>query len=277
MNVATSTSSVTNLTDDQFDRVSKIINEIAGIVLHKAKIQLVSSRLVKRLNALNFDDFESYIAFVEGNQGGDERTEFVNAITTNLTSFFREKHHFDDLSQQLGCLKSQPSSRVRVWSAGCSTGEEPYSISITAIRAGIEPRKNDFRVLATDLDTRVLETAKTGIYSRDKIIKNDTSEVLRYFSPAGSDKYEIRDHIKNIITFNQLNLHTKWPINGKFNAIFCRNVMIYFSTEDKVKLVERFVDALAPGGTLYLGHSEALLGAIPALEPMGQTIFRKRS
>ncbi|MEL6476596.1 MAG: protein-glutamate O-methyltransferase [Pseudomonadota bacterium] len=266
-------SSDQTLTSEQFSRVAALVFSLTGIVLKEHKMQMVHARLMRRMRSLKIPRFEDYIALVESKNAGDEIEQFINAVTTNLTSFFREDHHFEHLeSEILTPLANQGANRVRIWSAGCSTGEEPYSIAMTVLTG--QPRSNwDLRILATDLDTNVLAHASAGLYRNDKT--EAIPERYRKYTRQQADGLEMSAEAKRLITFRQLNLLETWPVSGPFDAIFCRNVMIYFEADTKADLVERFARLLAPHGALYLGHSESLLGTHPLLMRDGQTTYRR--
>ena len=263
------------LTIGEFRRVSDLAFSMAGIVLKEHKQQMVNSRLTRRLTALGLADFESYIGLLEGPKAEQETQHFINAVTTNLTSFFREGHHFEHLDNTvLAGLAARQAKRVRIWSAGCSTGEEPYTIAMTSRGSSHWQNSCDFKILATDLDTNVLAKAQAGDYAVDRGA-NIPKKYSRLYTQAGGSVKMGRE-VKDLITFLQLNLLEPWPVSGPFDAIFCRNVMIYFDAETKARLVERFAELLAPEGVLYLGHSESLLGEHPMLRRLGQTAYGRR-
>ena len=259
------------LSDRQFARLAERVQALTGIVLQLHKRQLVIGRLRKRLGALGLDDFGDYLVYLDSPAGEAETVEMVNVITTNLTAFFREGHHFKDMTQVLaahtGAAGGIPgaSRRLRIWSAACSTGEEPYSIAIAALHAGLAGPGTDVRILATDLDTAVLARARAATYPAERI--DDCPPELRHghFKTLPDGRVQVIGRARQMVVFNQLNLHQPWPVKGPFDVIFCRNVLIYFSAEAKLTLVGRFVDLLRPGGTFYLGHSESMLGNHPQL------------
>lgn len=272
---ATKASGEFEMTDADFRRIADKVFRTAGIVLKDHKRQMVYTRLARRLRALGMTSFTVYMDHLESAAGADEQEEFSNAVTTNLTSFFRERHHFDHLrARLLEPAAREGRRRLRIWSAGCSTGEEPYTIAMTAQSAGALAR--DFRILATDLDTNVLARAGAGVYRADRtrdIPAEMKTVALRRLS---AEEVEVVPALRAAISFRQLNLLHAWPFQGPFDAIFCRNVLIYFDAETKAELVRRFAGALAAGGTLYLGHSESLLGEHPLLISEGRTIYRRR-
>lgn len=267
--------------DEDFRDLAAIAHRQTGIVLADSKRQLVYSRLCRRLRHLGLSDFAEYRRRLADDPGESEA--FINAISTNLTKFFREAHHFEHFRTEVAepLLRGAGGRRrFRVWSAGCSTGEEPYSIAIVlrhAMRVGKNPNAHhDARVLATDIDTDVLARGAGGEYPADSF-----SEVPRPYRQAfgldntGDEPVTMDASLRELITFGQLNLIERWPMRGPFDVIFCRNVMIYFDAPTKATLISRFIDILAPGGFLYIGHSESLLGSHPGLKLIGRTIYRR--
>ncbi|NOX40742.1 MAG: protein-glutamate O-methyltransferase CheR [Alphaproteobacteria bacterium] len=265
------------LSDTEFVRLAERIHTLSGIVLPDFKRQLVFRRLRKRLHALGHQSFKEYLLYLDSDHGAGEARELINAITTNLTSFFREPHHFDDLTKFVSApnLPENPSRKIRIWSAACSTGEEPYSIAMTLKATGLFTNKSDARILATDLDTDVLSRADRGIYTSENARHCEKIHLNTCFNTISEQDVQVVDSIKNMITFNQLNLHKTWPMRGPLDVIFCRNVLIYFDAAAKHSIVDRMVKLLRPGGKLYLGHSESMCGHHPDLESQGQTIYQK--
>ncbi|MGB0495459.1 MAG: CheR family methyltransferase [Kangiellaceae bacterium] len=263
-------------TNTDFQRIVKIIYKVSGISLSARKEDMVYSRLGRRLRANGFNRFCEYLDFVAKNK--DEQLAFVNALTTNLTHFFREEHHFDYLNDVLFPeLFAKSHKRIRFWSAGCSTGEEPYTLAIIWEHLKNKPSDIDFKILATDLDTNVIETGKLGVYSVDKLTPIG-DEYLKWFKQTDqctSNQKQVSPKLKNLITFKQLNLMQEWPIKGPFQLIICRNVLIYFDKETQRKLIKRYYDLLEPGGCLILGHSESLGENSALFKAQGKTIFRK--
>lgn len=265
------------MTDEDFRRVSRIVEQMAGIILKDHKRQMVYTRLSRRLRALGIGSFKAYLDHLESPAGAAEVGEFANAVTTNLTSFFREGHHFDHLAREvLTPLAEAGSRRIRIWSAGCSSGEEPYTIAMTAQGVAKAVSGRDFRILATDLDTNVLAKGREGFYEEDRL-KGIPEALRRQHLTPGEKGARFNEKLRGMIAFRQLNLLHEWPFKGPFDAIFCRNVVIYFDAETKARLVQRFAEKLTPGGFLYLGHSESLLGEHPLLRSEGRTIYRRRA
>jgi len=268
-----------NFSEEDFLGISQRIRDIAGIVLPAHKRTMVYSRIVKRLKDLGLESFDDYISLLDGPDGHQEISQFTNSLTTNVTAFFREAHHFNDLSKHIlprFTEASASSRRVRIWSAASSSGEEPYSIALTVLKAGLPRVGQDLKILATDLDTKMLDTCRAGRYPVEVLdaIPADFGKSMLVPEPGGTH-FSVPRKISDLITFRQLNLTRPWPFNGPFDVIFCRNVLIYFDTPTKKDIVERLIDMLNPGGTLYLGHSESRLGSHPALTAVGQTIYRK--
>lgn len=267
-----------HLSDTDFSVIRATIHRHSGIELSEHKRELVYSRLTRRLREHGLSTFKSYIDLLGGPKGSVELEHMINALTTNLTSFFREKHHFDHLQNNVlpAILGDRAGSdrRLRIWSSACSTGEEPYSIAATLLESPFDWDRIDARILATDLNTDVLKQAAKGHYASAEMVKSPDM-CRKYFEQGADGHVEAAPIIKNLISFKQLNLLSQWPMKGRFDAIFCRNVLIYFDTETKNKLVDRFVDILSPRGWLYLGHSESASGNHPGLELIGQTTYRK--
>lgn len=269
------------LTAQEFNELARRVQDMTGIVLPEQKRQLVQTRLSKRLRSIGLTSFAEYAKLLNGPKQAEELGELVNVMTTNLTSFFREGHHFEHLHKHVLMNPAGAGGgkrRIRIWSAGCSTGEEPYSIAATVLSASSDIGAADLKLLATDLDTDVLNRAANGIYKAERLKKAPPPMMKRLF-PAPPDQDEnvkVCAEARKLISFKQLNLLHRWPMSGPFDAIFCRNVMIYFNTEVKKDLVNRYVGMLSPGAFLYLGHSESLLGDHPQLISEGRTVFRKK-
>ena len=264
-------------TRDDFDYLRGIVTKTTGIVAPDDKYTMYYSRLARRLRSLGLSDFAAYRQFLKSNSD-TESIELVNAVTTNLTSFFREKHHFDYLRDSLIPEKiRQRDFRLRIWSAGCSTGEEPYTIAITLFDAIPDPDKWDIKILATDIDSNVLKTASEAIYDEARVADLDRNMLRRYFkkgSGANAGKVKVNAALREMIQFKQLNLLHDWPISEKMDFIFCRNVVIYFDKETKAKLVDRFANQLVNNGTLFMGHSESLYKSTERFSLLGKTIYR---
>lgn len=267
-------------TERDFERLRKIVREHTGIHLSDAKRELVYSRLSRRLRALGMRSFDAYSELLgQGDQA--EMTEFINAITTNLTSFFREPHHFDYLaSTVLPALMAARSGarRLRIWSAGCSTGEEPYSLAIVLKEAMQAMSGWDVKILATDLDSNVIARAQRGVYQRERIEGLSKQRIQRWFRKgAGNNAGRVRvvPELQELITFRQLNLMHEWPMKGPFDIIFCRNVVIYFDKDTQRQLFERYAQVVADDGHLFIGHSETLFKVSDRFRLIGKTVYKR--
>lgn len=262
---------------EQFEFIRKLVMEHTGISLKPTKFDMVYSRLARRLRSLHIDTFDEYCKLLQ--QGDNvELRDFVNAITTNLTSFFREEHHFDFLRDKLlpSIFSSTDNKRIRIWSAGCSTGEEPYTLAMVIKETIPKQRGWDVKILATDLDTNVIALAKQGIYDNSKVTGISNSRMKRYFIVnKNTNEIQVRPEIKEMITFKQLNLMNQWPIKGPFDFIFCRNVVIYFDKPTQRILFERYADLTKDNGHLFIGHSESLFKVTTRYNLLGQTIYQK--
>lgn len=270
-----------DFSDKDFQRVRRIIHDIAGISLADSKRELVYSRLVRRLRQLGIQRFEDYLDLIEAGEDQVEVREFTNALTTNLTAFFREGHHFDFLAKDLlpALTQTRSNRRIRIWSAGCSTGEEPYSIAMT-VRETLPSVGWDVKILATDLDSNVLATAQRGVYDENRIRDLPDARVRRWFQKgrnAQAGAVRVAPALRDLITFRQLNLMDEWPMRGPFDFIFCRNVVIYFNKATQKVLFERFADLLVDKGHLFVGHSESLFKVTERFAPLGKTIYQKTS
>jgi chemotaxis protein methyltransferase CheR len=268
-----------SFSDQQFERVRGLVRQHLGIALVGSKRELVYGRLSRRLRRLQLTSFDDYLARIEAGDAA-ELEQFCNAITTNLTAFFREQHHFDFLASLLLpqlAITNRASRRIRIWSAGCSTGEEPYSLAMVVRETLGHLRQWDIRILATDIDSNVLAHAQSGVYGGERLEKVESARILRWFERVdGTKQYQVRDDLKSLIAFRPLNLMSGWPMSGPFDLIVCRNVLIYFDRDTQRQLVERMGALQRPGDHLIIGHSESLLSVTNQYEVVGQTIHRKR-
>lgn len=251
--------------------------ELAGIHLESCKKEMVYSRVSRILRQHNLKSFDEFCEMLNSDNES-YNNEFINAITTNLTFFFREKHHFEFLKSKVIpdlIIKNAKSKRIRIWSAGCSTGEEPYSIAFVFHELLSQDRSWDVKILATDIDSDVLNRARKGIYSELSAEKIPTLDVDRYFIKSDS-QLAVKSDYKNLVYFKKLNLFDdEWPMSKPFDVIFCRNVMIYFVREMQLKLINRYYQNLDQNGILILGHSESVPGSFKNLKFLGNTIYRK--
>jgi chemotaxis protein methyltransferase CheR len=270
-------------TEEDFDRIAKMLHEDAGIYLPEVKATLVYSRLAKRLRALGLQSFRDYCALLteEGGAGVGERQQMLAALTTNVTRFYREPHHFEHLKTRvLPPLLEQArrGGRVRLWSAACSTGPEPYSMALTVLSLMPEAAQFDVRILATDIDPNVVAEGRRGVYRNDAVepIPNDLR--ARWMQRVGQDgelAWSAGEDMRKLVAFRELNLIGAWPMKGPFDAIFCRNVVIYFEEETQARVWSRFKPLLTREGRLYIGHSERLNGpAASAFLSDGLTTYR---
>ncbi|RPI62338.1 MAG: protein-glutamate O-methyltransferase CheR [Planctomycetaceae bacterium] len=267
------------LTNDDFRRISDLVRSTIGINLHDGKRELVKARLAKRLRHLRIGSFEGYMSYLENDTTGVEMVHLMDVISTNLTSFFREADHFDYLSQNFlpDCVK-RGQTRLRFWSAGCSSGEEPYTLAMTIRESLGELASRDARILATDISTIMLGLARQGQYAHRHVRAIPAALLGRYFT--GSRRldgiYTVNESLRSMIHFARLNLMESWPMQGPFDAIFCRNVMIYFDKITQQGLIERYSRLLAPGGLLFIGHSESLAGIQHKLQYVQPAVYQKR-
>lgn len=249
----------TKLGRRQFEQIGRVVHRITGIKLPDGKQALVKGRLVKRLRALGIDSFDEYLAYVESDASGRELASMIDALTTNKTSFFREPQHFDFLRDHV--LPGLTGGRMRFWSAGCSSGEEPYTLAMLLRQRVPNVDRRDVRILATDISPAELAKARARRYSEDTV--QDVPPMMRgrYLVCVQAKKpreYQVTDEVAGLVRFAELNLMAPWPMKGPFDAILCRNVMIYFDKPTQQQLVQRFWDLLKPGGHMFVGHSESL-------------------
>lgn len=258
-----------------FRNLAGLLYGMAGIELADIKAPLVYSRLAKRLRALGLSRFRDYYALLRDPKSEAERSAFLSALTTNVTRFFREPHHFDALRRQIeGQLApaARAGARVRLWSAGCSLGHEPYSMAMVLLEALPEAAELDVRILATDIDPQVVRRAAAGRYRSEDLSPLAPAMRERWTRTVG-DEREISAEVKALVRFGVLNLHAPWPMSGPFDVIFCRNVAIYFDAPTQARLWERMAAILTPEGRLYIGHSER--AETPMLRTEGLTIYRR--
>lgn len=271
-----------SLSDAEFKKLTGLIKELTGIVLGDHKMEMLYGRLARRLRHLNMNSFSEYCALLDSNRAETESGFLVNAVTTNLTKFYRESHHFDSLGDHLISLQNNSNRKegrksIRIWSAGCSSGEEPYSIA-SVVQSKVPANSAwDVRILATDLDTNMLDKGKNGLYSRTSVeaIPDNYKQEFKGIMSLNGDDLHVKEQAKRLVHFKQLNLLHKWPMKKKYDVIFCRNVLIYFDSATKENLVRRYADMLHPNGLLFLGHSESLVIKIPGLNLIGRTTYRK--
>jgi len=269
------------LQDDDFKRIATAVYDHCGINLHEGKRELVQARIIKRLHATNKLSVREYLDYAFHDKTGEEFSHFIDSISTNLTSFFRENSHLTYLAEQLlpkieARATDAGQRKLRAWSAGCSTGEEPYSIMITLLENLKDVNSWDLKLLATDISTRVLKSSKAGIYDAARLATVPAIFRSKYFDlEKAGETCQVKPVLKKHIFFAYLNLMENWPFQGPFNFIFCRNVMIYFDKPTQERLVNRFYEVLAPGGVLFTGHSESLTGVKHSFKYIQPTIYGK--
>jgi chemotaxis protein methyltransferase CheR len=272
------------LAQADFDRLASAVYAYCKINLTQSKMDLARARLAKRLRITGVTTYTEYLDNVLSNPDSDEFVEMIDCISTNLTSFFRESSHFDYLEQDLLpqiVKRNAAAKRIRAWSAACSSGEEPYTISLVLNETLAKlnaVRGWDVKLLATDISTRVLRKAVAGVYEPDRVNAVPAPLRAKYFEPrslGGEPHLAVKPELRNMIVFNRLNLMESWPFTGPFDFIFCRNVMIYFDKPTQEKLVNRYYDLLAPGGILFTGHSESLTGIQHKFKFVKATIYQK--
>jgi chemotaxis protein methyltransferase CheR len=269
------------LSPPEFAHVAEIARRVAGLALSPAKNSMISARIARRLRATGQPDFASYVAFLDSRAGHDELRMLISALTTNVSHFFREDHHFrllDDLLQSRLIAETRAGRRVRIWSAGCATGQEPYSIAITVLRRFPDAASHDLRILATDIDEAALARAVAGRFTPRQLDGVPAGELHRHFREVSGEEMEVGADLRAMIRFRPLNLIADWPFRGAFDVIFCRNVVIYFDAATQAALWPRFHRALAQDGVLFIGHSERLdPSAAKGFVSIGVTSYRKGS
>lgn len=270
-------------TDADFESLRALARQLAGISLGDAKRELVYGRVSRRLRELRLSSFAEYRSLLAGPQGPAEIGEFINAVTTNLTAFFREKHHFDYLRDHFlvpRAASPNANRRIRIWCAAASTGEEPYSIAMTVAEAMPDWQRWDIRILATDLDTNVLRHAGAGLYTEDRVRDLPRALVTKYFDrrvDGTKVRLQVKPELAQMIAFRQLNLIQALPMKGPLDAIFCRNVIIYFDKDTQRQLFARMAPLQRAGDLLFLGHSESLFKVSDAWDLVGKTVYRREA
>jgi chemotaxis protein methyltransferase CheR len=268
--------------DEEFDFIRHVVGENAGISLGPTKRQLVQGRLARRIRELQLPSFAAYCQHVR-NAGPEELVHLINAITTNVTAFFRENHHFEKLARHMlpeALLRNAVSRRIRIWSAGCSSGEEPYSIAMT-VAENLPPGQTwDSKILATDIDSHMIQSGIAGVYPEDRLngMPLQQERQRRWWrrgAGAQSGMVKVKPELANMVSFRVLNLLEEWPVRGPFDIVFCRNVMIYFDQANRERLLARFANILAEGGYLCLGHSESIHDMAGPYKLVGRTIYCK--
>jgi chemotaxis protein methyltransferase CheR len=267
----------------QFDRIAAFAREEAGLVLPRDKAPMVLARVGKRLRALGLTSLAEYCAHLDRDDADGERRELLYTLTTNVTSFLREEHHFEALSTRLLpelVARARSGGRVRIWSAGCSSGQEPYGLAMLVLDHMSDAAEHDLRILATDVDRNILRLARAGVYDAHQVEPLPKAWRDRFLAPApaeaGRPGFRVADAVRRLVTFRELNLLHNWPMKGLFDIVFCRNVVIYFDRHTQAALWPRFAAALQPGGTLFLGHSERIdTGQCPEFRVVGTTMYQR--
>jgi len=261
-----------------FAKISALAKEEAGLILPVSKLTMVQSRLRTRLAATGLTSYDAYAKFVAGPDGSAERRMMISALTTNVSHFFRENHHFEVLRSSVIprlLARAKSGHPVRIWSAGCSSGQEPYSIAMTLLDTAPDLAALDVLILATDIDTRILEKAETAVYSDQQIAGIPDALRAKYLKQLSPDQHAITPNVRRLIRFRELNLLHDWPMRTRFDVIFCRNVVIYFDTATQDSLWPRFEAALQPDGWFFLGHSERISEASQArFKSVGMTAYQ---
>ena len=268
-----------NFTVENFNFLRQMSNAHSGIQVPDERFDMFYSRLAKRVRKLGLNNFSEYCDYLVNNHA-DEFINFINAITTNLTSFFREKHHFDYLRDVVIpdlLIRNAATKQIRIWSAGCSTGEEPYSLAMTLLEN--VPANWDIRILATDLDTQVLQFAADGVYPEDRVAELPIEILKRWFMKGkfSPENVRVKTELQAIIQFKHLNLMEEWPMKTPFDVIFCRNVLIYFNRETKSRLAKRYAQLLVSKSWLFIGHSESLNHLTSEFELVATTSYMKNT
>ena len=280
MNAQATMSTTSEITDAEFEALTAIALREAGLAIPKSKKSLVQSRIARRFRSLNIQNCRDYLDFLAGSR--EETRELISVLTTNVSSFYREAHHFEFLRQTViprlkeNLAKGRPA---RIWSAGCSSGQEPYSIAVEIAKVFETVGGQDLLILASDIDPKILERARRGVYAAQDLEAVAPEDRQRYFAPVPgeSDAFQASEALKQLIRFRELNLHGEWPIKAKFDVIFCRNVVIYFDDAHQRRLWSRFHERLTEGGWLILGHSERIQDTENSgFTSAGVTVYQRR-
>jgi chemotaxis protein methyltransferase CheR len=272
-----------DLTMSQFASISKMVGKWSGINLHQGKMALVKARLNKRMRMLGLTSFDQYVDRISADVDGSETAAMLDAISTNLTHFFREPKHFDLLQNRIIpnlLVRRQDNRRIRIWSAGCSSGEEPYSIAITLNEMAGDLADWDVGILATDLSGEMIKAARAGLYRPEQLRETSARRIQQNFTPCrhrSSPHYRINVPLRRTVQFCRLNLMDRWPMKGPFDVIFCRNVMIYFDKPTQHRLIERFWEMLAPEGVLFIGHAESLASVRRRFRYLEPAVYQRES
>ncbi len=275
-----SVSSSGSISDQDFAMIRDLLYQEAGIVLNDSKRSLVEARLARRIRTMGLNTYGQYIARVKQDPQGDELVHLIDVISTNVTHFFRENDHFELINELMSRWVADGTRRLRFWSAACSSGEEPYSLAMT-LAPYLEKNDLDVKILGTDISTRVLEQAVTGVFEPDRVEKIPSNIRARFFHKVqvkGREAWEVDPRLKALMMFHRLNFtRFPYPINGVFDVIFCRNAMIYFDKNLRTRMVREFSRLLKPGGYLLIGHAETLIGVEDAFVTVRPSVYRHRN
>jgi len=268
---------------ENFQYLKTVANQRSGIVVEDDKFDMFYSRIARRVRSLGLKSFDAYCDLIKNEKEGVEVLELINSITTNLTAFFREKHHFEfmhDVAIPEAIERNHATKQLRIWSAGCSTGEEPYSLAMTLIETIPDIDQWNIQILATDIDSNVLNKASNGIYAAD-LVKDISKERLKRFFQKGKaaklSKVRVKDLVKKYIKFGKFNLIDDWEMPNQFDVIFCRNVIIYFDKETKRQLISQYAKTVVKGGYLCIGHSESLYRMSDDFDLIGKTVYQRNN
>ena len=258
-----------------FKQYQRLVHEKSGIALQDGKETLVDARVAKRMRTLQLPSHEAYLKLLQEDTSGEEIVHFLDAISTNVTSFFRENYHFEFVSERMRIWLAEGQTRFRFWSAACSSGEEPYSLGMTLLET-LAGRPVDLKILASDISTRVLQKSSRGVYTGENL-KNVPDPLSRKYFVTDPEGYRVTPELRSLITFGSLNLSKQpFPMKGPFDVIFCRNVMIYFDRDLRTRLISEFYRLLRPGGFLLVGHAESLLDSEHLFRVQRPTIYLKK-
>lgn len=258
----------------EFQRVRKIIYEYCGIFINEGKEALVQSRLSKRMRILGIHSFDEYLNLIEAQKPNGEFLSFVDVLTTNKTSFYRENKHFEFIKEVI--YPKMNGQNVKWWSAGCSSGEEPLTLAMNLLESQSQVGWRSAKILATDISRDVLQVAKSGVYAPNKISDIPPNYLDKYFSRLGDGSYKVKGNVHNMITYGRLNLTDNWPLKGDFQLIMCRNVMIYFNRQTQEQIIRKFRELLEPGGYVFLGHSESMNAAALGFNNVAPAVYQKK-
>lgn len=267
------------LSEAQFKKICQMMYRLSGVLLQSGKEELVKSRLAKRLRVLGLSSFGQYVSYLEADRSCTELTTLTDALTTNKTNFFRETAHFNYLSRQILPELRARGEGIRIWSAGCSSGEEPFTIAILMREELSDINRLGVKILATDISTKVLREAREAVYGEDELRDMPALLLQRYFTCVQITRprsYRVNDNVRSLVRLAQLNLIGEWPMRGPFDVIFCRNVMIYFDRPTRERLVHRYGTLLRPGGHLFVGHSESLVASSSEFKYVQPAVYAKK-